>query len=785
MADTGGTRGKVFISYQRADVALAERLQAALEAAGVAVWRDKADLRPGDHVDFAIPEALREARAVATIWTGNSLKSEWVRHETAFAVVTAKSLMLAEPGFDYGKLPSPYRALNCGDIEALIADPKPLLGKLAEIDAANTPPAPKLLDTRQLPRTPNAFVARDGELALLRTAWAEMRPHILAFIAAGGTGKTALANAFLDEMAAEGYRGAEAVFAFSFDSQGTDDKRQGSSDRFFSEALTFFGEDPQAYDSVRKRAHRLADILETRRTLLILDGIEPMQAARGDDENGRLRDDAMRDFLVDLARDNKGLLVVTTRLPIPDLNGFRADQVAQHRLPNLPLSDAVTLMRGFGLRFPQEQMEALAREHGQTIARDPEHDGEATVRCHAKAIALIGSFIARRFKGAQLAPTLAEIADAFRMPDDAFLGTVDEALKQEPGYAVYRMVRRYEILYEDAAREMKKSLVGCAPGRQLILLRVMGLFDRPATWGAFQAVLAAPAIPGLTDDLDRITPGEWQEAVAALREDGLLNPAPGDSHVLGADSMLDAHPLIREYFGRQLAVVAKEAYEQAHARLYDYYRFQGLPAAFQEPVAYGILALGAAYPDAPFKNDVLKLADRKLPERVLEDWPPSLGKATPDDLRRAAALIDGPEFDAALKAFLPDDEAGMLPLFAAIAHGAAAGRHDEAEARSTGRASPAATRGLLSKSSACSARTWRRSHTFSPRRSRRRRRACRKAIKRWCSIWRAFDCARSGGWPRRWSRSGQVPKAVLTRVIGGELQATPPTSPSCSSRSAG
>jgi tetratricopeptide (TPR) repeat protein len=48
-----------------------------------------------------------------------------------------------------------------------------------------------------------------------------------------------------------------------------------------------------------------------------------------------------------------------------------------------------------------------------------------------------------------------------------------------------------------------------------------------------------------------------------------------------------------------------------------------------------------------------------------------------DKVRKAAALIGGAEWDKALKAFLPDGEAGMTPLFSAVAHGCAAEREAE------------------------------------------------------------------------------------------------------------
>ena len=47
-------------------------------------------------------------------------------------------------------------------------------------------------------------------------------------------------------------------------------------------------------------------------------------------------------------------------------------------------------------------------------------------------------------------------------------------------------------------------------------------------------------------------------------------------------------------------------------------------------------------------------------------------------LREAAALIGTAAFDEALQKFLPGDLDGMRPCFSAIAHGCAAGRHQEA-----------------------------------------------------------------------------------------------------------
>ncbi len=145
------------------------------------------------------------------------------------------------------------------------------------------------------------------------------------------------------------------------------------------------------------------------------------------------------------------------------------------------------------------------------------------------------------------------------------------------------------------------------------------------------------------------------------------------------DHSIDCHPLIREYFGHQLEAEYEPAFQAAHGRLYDHFRFAGLPEAFQNPVAYGALALKAAFPKAPVEDILGQLADGTLPKEVLLKMPPTF--AQPDlsveSVRSAVSLLGEPVTETAHKAFLPKKEAGMTPLFAAIGHGCLAGRHNE------------------------------------------------------------------------------------------------------------
>jgi hypothetical protein len=92
------------------------------------------------------------------------------------------------------------------------------------------------------------------------------------------------------------------VFGWSFYSQGTHEKSQTSSDRFFAEALRWFGITVPATESIFNKVDRLVDALRHERVLLILDGIEPLQ-----EPEGGLRDLALKALLQELAARNAGL----------------------------------------------------------------------------------------------------------------------------------------------------------------------------------------------------------------------------------------------------------------------------------------------------------------------------------------------------------------------------------------------------------------------------------------------------------------------------------------------
>jgi hypothetical protein len=116
-------------------------------------------------------------------------------------------------------------------------------------------------------------------------------------------------------------------------------------------------------------------------------------------------------------------------------------------------------------------------------------------------------------------------------------------------------------------------------GPELSVLRMLGLFDRPAEGKAIAALLKPPAIPGLTESLTNLSPPEWRAILARLRRARLL--AGEDPHNPGS---VDTHPLVREYYGEQLRGQRRDAWKECNKRLFSYYRTLApqLPESFAE-----------------------------------------------------------------------------------------------------------------------------------------------------------------------------------------------------------
>jgi tetratricopeptide (TPR) repeat protein len=412
--------------------------------------------------------------------------------------------------------------------EAIVSDPiqqfalrkriEEAQDKIRELSGMGDARPSPVLDIGRMPVPGPEFVGREPELARLDAAWEDPSIRVLTLVAFGGVGKSALVSRWMDRMAAEGWRGAARVLDWSFYSQGTKDQAT-SAEPFIDYALRFFGDpDPKA-GSPHDRGARLAGLVRRERTLLVLDGIEPLQYPPGRPEiEGRLKDPGLAALLKGLAGGNQGLCVVTTRERIADLASFRST-APQIPLEELELDAAVALLRQLGVDGREAELRAAAEEFKR----------------HALTLTLLGNFL-RRAHGGDIRK---------RREID-----LDRANETQGGHA-FRVIAAYARWLEE--------------GPEVAILRLLGLFDRPADADALKALRAAPPIPGLTELLVDLSGEDWRLAVSNLREHALLAAVD-----LREPETLDAHPLVRACFADELEKHRPEAWQEGNRRLYEH-----------------------------------------------------------------------------------------------------------------------------------------------------------------------------------------------------------------------
>jgi serine/threonine protein kinase len=391
---------------------------------------------------------------------------------------------------------------------------------------------PKKISIARLPVTGSNFFGREADIAFLDEAWANQHVNIVTIVAWAGAGKSTLVNQWLLRMAAEHYRSAELVFGWSFYRQGTSG-RASSADEFLDATLSWFGDPDPRLGTAWEKGERLAKLIAHRRTLLILDGLEPLQNPPGPHE-GRLRDPSLQGLLRGLATFINGLCVITTRLPVADLADHERRSALRYDLEQLSSEAGAQLLRALSIIGDEEKLRSASDEFGG----------------HCLALTLLGSYLTDAHDG-----------------DIRFRKEISDRLGQDKrqGFHARKVMESYQ------------NWLGEGP--ELSVLRVLGLFDRPADEKALAELLKPPAIRGLTEPLVDLNPIKWRAVVARLRRARLL--AAEDPHNPGH---LDTHPLVREYFGEQLQSQRTQAWKECNRRLYEYYRALApqLPDSFRE-----------------------------------------------------------------------------------------------------------------------------------------------------------------------------------------------------------
>jgi len=131
-----------------------------------------------------------------------------------------------------------------------------------------------------------------------------------------------------------------------------------------------------------EKGERLAKLVAHRRTLLVLDGLEPLQNPPGPQER-RLREPSLQALLRELAAFNKGLCVITTRLPIPDIADHEGGSALRHDLEQLSSDAGAKLLRALGVKGHEAELQ----------------DASAEFAGHCLALTLLGSYLTDAYDG--------------------------------------------------------------------------------------------------------------------------------------------------------------------------------------------------------------------------------------------------------------------------------------------------------------------------------------------------------------------------------------------------
>jgi hypothetical protein len=392
------------------------------------------------------------------------------------------------------------------------------------------------------------FVGRQDELAALDRAWAG-GARIFALHAEGGAGKTRVVVEWLRRMRDAGWRGARRVFVHSFYSQGSDDRRNASSELFFEQALAYFGYRGEPILQADEKGRTLARLLVEHHGLLVLDGLEPLQHPTQHAERGRLKDPGIARLLLSLASvapgGTPGLCLITSRQPVVELQERTGATVLQQSLDHLHRDDGADLLRQFEVVGPDEELKKASDEF----------------RGHAYSLMLLGSYL----KTATDHHDIRRRCEVVLLDEDPehgnharhmFAAYVKHLGEHSPEVVVLRLLGFFD-------RAAERQLLDVLRAREGVVYE-WSEDEKPAERRA-QPKRIEDALPEITAPLLDLPQAQWHRVLNRLRDLRLIDLTGPEKA-----AALDAHPLLRECFAEQVRTQFPSAWQAGHGRLFEH-----------------------------------------------------------------------------------------------------------------------------------------------------------------------------------------------------------------------
>ena len=352
------------------------------------------------------------------------------------------------------------------------------------------------------------FVGR-GEVLACLSDWAvaeQPAERVVALIALGGTGKTAVAERLVTGLGEGPRPGGTFVWSFY-----EDPRIEG----FLARALRYFARGEEAAPG--ERLEQLQEVLgEGPPHLLLLDGLERVQSDGGDGRSrGELLDPSLRRLISALARGLGGArALMTSRFALTDFGSWEGTGLRTIPLAPLSEDEGVDLLRLWGLRGGSGALRELSVSTGG----------------HALSVSMIGSYVGGFLGGDVRRFEEVPLAEAAR--DDALARRLQAVLSA----------------YARALPERERDL--------LARLCVLGV-------GVGEESLEAIARAGgaLAGSLAGMSWAELRRPLARLERLGLVFAARE------GQALYSTHPFLRGYFKSLLGVPPEEIHALERERL--------------------------------------------------------------------------------------------------------------------------------------------------------------------------------------------------------------------------
>ena len=286
---------------------------------------------------------------------------------------------------------------------------------------------------------------------------------------------------------------------------------RSDTDAFFRECASLFLAEPDDAPSGGRLERLQRGLRDERPHLLILDGLERIQAeSSGTRARGELEDQSLKLLLQAVASGlGRTRALITSRYPLPELNDWAGIGYVETNLDDLSVAEARSALRGWGVSGSNDQLDAVAEQVGR----------------HALSVAVVGSYLRHMAAGR------VEAAAAF---------CLDAAGDDDP-----KAAKLARILAHYAER---------LPPPERDLLTRLAVFPRGVSMDLLQTLVDAggPVAGTLTR-----TRGLLGRLLNSLQKRGLIFTYATD----GGIHHWSAHPFIRDRFAALLNCPAETLFE--------------------------------------------------------------------------------------------------------------------------------------------------------------------------------------------------------------------------------